>query len=1211
MLKRLIAVAFVVALFLGLNPRLSYAISFADYVYQSVKTGHISAVRQYMRQGYNINAVNSEGMSALCTAAYNRDFVTYNRLVRLGASENVDCLQKVDVAEMKTTEKQYVVRSNQQQNTTYVRRTSAAPVAKSAKVSGSSNMGTYIGLGALAAGGIAAVALSGGGGGGSHHGGDTPGKTCPTGQHLVDGECVPIECPEGTVLIGNDCVVPYQCMDGEYWNGSECVRMECPAGTHLVGSECVENDTCPSGQHMVDGECVDIVCGEGYQLVGEGCVKIGECPIGQYKAGDVCVDIICPENTHLVGNSCVADDIHIVKEDDTTLIGIGSNARNVFNLRSVPVYPDSISSIDLDNTGNGDVYGIYGYSGEVFNSFVAAYDEEGNTNKKPVGIGTITIKDNGSGTVYGMYSHIADVTQYKEAVNAYSLYNGTAYGNIEIEHTGGGVTYGLLGDVRAYNTYASMGGNSYGDITIRGDGDMYGIYGYVAATNGLIFWYGNRAEANINLVSEGDGNVYGMAISKDDIPGAGSGGQAKASWFAFNAYADNGSVDGKIDIYKKNGSGNVYGMYGGRELYNAMSYGTMYAGKPTARSRGVISIFNAGHDNQAYGMYLPDEDEKAVIYNLDENNSESIIDIVNYSNGVATGMRGGKKASIINSGTININNMRDGTAVGIYGESGSSIENKGLIKIERKNDSYSIDGEKIDYVVDSAIGGSAYGIYAESGATVKNSGFVVVSGAENGTGIYLEKGATLENTGTVQFDGTYGSIVENGDVIDIYNQGRTNSLSSVELSSMGGGEIILGQGGRFFAESLSGDMSVSEKSVLGSFDDQYVISQALQVADITSLNTVSKSAMFEASKVSNSSGGYDVVMNRKSFDTLLDDKSIAEFLEYNYTNGNNLELYDNLKQASTSAALSSLSNSLTGKDVLPGFRRENSLVYNHLSRQFNESLFNKPDEHYLGGYKYIDISRDKDSVLGGNDGTAHSAYGMVKGKADNGITYGFGATLTQLDSDYDNHSSRKSNILGLWVPAGYDFNRNTKWFSKFYAGYEDGSYDRVTSFGKFSSDIKSYQYGLTNEIRHNIDLNGGIKLTPAAELNLLGIYQKGFDEGHKVNAIRTDDENMLSLEGGLGAYLSKEFNFDKDNSLSIQIGGIYYVEFLDPDKDIDAKMQGMDKKYKLSHKANSDHAVLSARVGYSYKNMTLYGQIEQETGSAKALTIDAGLQYNL
>ena len=71
------------------------------------------------------------------------------------------------------------------------------------------------------------------------------------------------------------------------------------------------------------------------------------------------------------------------------------------------------------------------------------------------------------------------------------------------------------------------------------------------------------------------------------------------------------------------------------------------------------------------------------------------------------------------------------------------------------------------------------------------------------------------------------------------------------------------------------------------------------------------------------------------------------------------------------------------------------------------------------------------------------------------------------------------------------------------------------------------------------------------------------------------------------------------------------MEFLDPDDGTDATIRGMNNKYKISHKFDDDHAALSARVNYKYKNVLLYGELEKDTGNSKAFTIDAGLQYNL
>ncbi len=1129
MMKRLLVLAFVL---LCCGGNTAQAVTFADYAYAKVKDGDVKAVSDYVAKGYDINKGDTHGITALCKAMADKDFNAYRRLRKLGASAKVDCMAKMDqrlVQQYENTISKYPTYAKiVPENTSKT----AVPTVTAKK----DNTLLYGGLGLLAAGGVAALVLSNKDGS-SHHSGE---------KH---------NCPAGQSWNGLGCVCP----TGEEWNGETCEKIVCPDGTELVGDACVERGKCPSGQRLVNGECVEIKC---------------------------------PKNTHLVGNICVADEeIEIVHKNDNDLYGIASDAESIFNLYSSPSHPDDESEIILKNKGNGDVRGLYGYSGEVFNSYVIGDTNSGEyINKKPIGTGTIEIIDEGKGTVYGMYSHISDITQYKEAINASGFNNGTAYGNIKINHTGGGATYGLAGDVRAYNAYVSYAGKAYGDIDIVADGDIYGIYGYVAATNAVNHFYGQEAKGDINLTSKGDGNVYGIMINKSDIPGAGAGDQNLASWFAFNAYTEGGNAEGVINITNY-GDGNVYGMYGGQQLYNAMSFGGQDEdGNPTGHAKGVIKIKNTG-DGDVYGMYMPEADTQGVITNENKNGSESVINIQNAGTGVVTGMRGGKGTSIINSGDIIINH--DGTSVGIYGESKSKINNSGKIEIN-------------GYRYSSATG-PAYGIYAEKEANVINSGEIKVN-ARNGAGIYLEEGATLENTGTVIFSGTGESIVQDGAALDIY--GEKAKASAVDLNELGGGEIVLGQNGKFIAESLSGNMTVSEKITQGSSEDYFVVKNALQADNTDNLTLASKSAMFEADKQEGEKG-YDVVLKRHSFDSLLENKDAAQFWETNYQQEQANAIFDDLKTAATEAELEQKDANYRGEDVLPSFRRENALLYNHLSRQFNENLFDKPNETFMGGYKYIDISRKSDGLLVGNDGQVSAAYAMLKGKTRSGMTYGLGGTISQLKSDYDNGSSRKSNLFGLWLPAGYDFRNGTQWYSKLYAGYEDGSYDRKTPQGKYSSDITSYQYGVSNELRHNINLGGGLRFTPAAELNLLGIYQDGYDEGSQLGALHSDKENILSLEGGLGAYLSKEMNIGENHQLGIQIGGIYYVEFLDPDEGTEATLSGMRGRYKIKHQFDDDRAVVSARINYNYKNLTLYGMIERELKNYKGVAVDVGLQYNL
>ena len=382
----------------------------------------------------------------------------------------------------------------------------------------------------------------------------------------------------------------------------------------------------------------------------------------------------------------------------------------------------------------------------------------------------------------------------------------------------------------------------------------------------------------------------------------------------------------------------------------------------------------------------------------------------------------------------------------------------------------------------------------------------------------------------------------------------------------------------------------------------------LQAKKVDDLTLKSQSAMFAAGKRENEDGGFDVVLRRRDLKDILDNTGIGQFYDTNYELGNNVGLFDELKQNKSDEALIKTAANFSGTDVLPWFRKEDALVYKHLSKQFNDSLFNKPEENYIGGYKYIDISAEEDGTLTESNGKANAAYGMLKGTADNGITYGLGATVTHLESDYDTGASRKSNSFGLWLPVGYDFG-SAKWFSMLYAGYADGDYKRKTKLGKYSADIDEYQYGLTNEARLKINLKNGFNFEPLAELNLFGIYQNGFDEGEQDSALRVDSGNSLSLEGGLGAYLSKEFFFGDKGKLGLQIGGVYYVEFLNPDDGYYAAMNGMNNRYKLKNKFKDNYMLLSFRANYTYNDLMLYAALSKETDGSKAFTIDTGLQY--
>ena len=151
-------------------------------------------------------------------------------------------------------------------------------------------------------------------------------------------------------------------------------------------------------------------------------------------------------------------------------------------------------------------------------------------------------------------------------------------------------------------------------------------------------------------------------------------------------------------------------------------------------------------------------------------------------------------------------------------------------------------------------------------------------------------------------------------------------------------------------------------------------------------------------------------------------------------------------------------------------------------------------------------------------------------------------------------------------------------------------------------------YKITDSIENNF--YGRFELEPLAELNMFGVYQNGFNEGNLNNAIKIDDNNNLTVEAGIGAFLRKDVIYDNDKKLGVKLGGLYYVEFFEDGKSFDVEMNNMSGRYSLAHRKNQNRGVLMFRTMYDYKNFSIHGGIEKEFGNNDALLIDAGLKYN-
>ena len=140
-----------------------------------------------------------------------------------------------------------------------------------------------------------------------------PPTSCPTGETLTNGVCVPpTSCPSGEVLSGGQCVPPSTCPSGQVLSGGQCVPpTTCPSLQVLSGGQCVPPTTCPSGQVLSGGQCVPpTTCPSGQVLSGGQCVPPTTCASGQVLSGGQCVPpTTCPAGETLTGSVCATTTI--------------------------------------------------------------------------------------------------------------------------------------------------------------------------------------------------------------------------------------------------------------------------------------------------------------------------------------------------------------------------------------------------------------------------------------------------------------------------------------------------------------------------------------------------------------------------------------------------------------------------------------------------------------------------------------------------------------------------------------------------------------------------------------------------------------------------------------------------------------------------------------------------------------------------------------
>lgn len=896
----------------------------------------------------------------------------------------------------------------------------------------------------------------------------------------------------------------------------------------------------------------------------------------------------------------------------------GDEAGSATNEGVINVYSKDSYGMKVDNENgslinNGTINIMAGATGSV-----AMYGEKGTISNGKKGVinmgvsGTVmkatdaTISNEGTITLANTASTAMRITNNGTAQNA-------ASGTINVN---GSNSYALAADDGATATL-----NNAGTININnGATGSYAMYGKNAtlnnagainvlqsSTTAMFTQVGeltNKGKINLAAadaiglyVTEGQAvNASGAIIDVNSNGKAmnvvGTGSITNSGTINLNAanahglYAQNGGTATNLGTIKLNSSGMAYGMYGsgGAKLTNNSSingkaenaYG-MYGSNMT--NAGTISITGTG-TGASYGM----RSTGGTVSNTSQ---------IEVTASQAYGIELTGAGTATNSGTITVTGTGNGTSYGMYGSDGAQLINKGTINV-------------------NSTSGTAVGMYATGiGSSITNTGNIVLNGVSITTdysGISSSDDPDTDATNCTSAGCGNFIKVENG--ATFYNNGQVSSASAMNFNVMSAantGTIMLARGGSFEAPEISGEITAAADIVTEGNETTYVNENSF-VGQDSGIKLNSGSYLFDAYLVTNEAGNQDVVMTMKNFADVVDNGSVANFLSSNYTLGKNMDMYSILKAAGDATSFTTAVAEQMGLNLIPSFAKQNMDIVKAVNRHMSQTLFaNQSSNDVRAMFDFVYDYREQDGVnmLSGYEDNAATAYALFDRKYNNNFRYGLGVSFTRYESDYDNGSSRDEVVAQVLAPLIYT-TEGLKAVSMPRLGIGWGEYKRRIGSDESKADVKNYYYGITNEVRKEIDF-GTVTLEPTAEFNILGLYQ---DSTKEKNGLEVKSANNLSVEGSIGLYARKSFSIMEENDLTLRAGGSWYHEFNNPYQAARARIAGMLGSYQMdTYDVERDRGILSVRMDYKHDRFDFYFEANKFLEEDDGYALSAGLGY--
>ena len=752
------------------------------------------------------------------------------------------------------------------------------------------------------------------------------------------------------------------------------------------------------------------------------------------------------------------------------------------------------------------------------------------------------------------------------------------------------------------------GGEIRNNGTLTINNSVSNVNAMHVAEGGSALNYGNEQSGvygtiNVGTSSSATGtNNVGMLVDGDEAGSATNEG-------VINVYSKDSygmKVDNENGSLINNGTINIMaGATGSVAMYGEK--GTISNGK-AMNVVGTGSITNSGTINlnaaNAYGMYGSNMTNAGTIsitgtgtgasYGMRStggtvSNTSQIEVTASQAYGIS--LTGAGTAT--NSGTITVTGTGSDTSYGMYGSGGAKLINNGTINV-------------------NSTSGTAVGMYATgSGSSITNTGNIVLNGVSITTdysGISSSDDPDTDATNCTSAGCGNFIKVENG--ATFYNNGQVSSASAMNFNLMSAantGTIMLARGGSFEAPEISGEITAAADIVTEGNETTYVNENSF-VGQDSGIKLNSGSYLFDAYLVTNEAGNQDVVMTMKNFADVVDNDSVANFLSSNYTLGTNMDMYSILKAAGDATSFTTAVAEQMGLNLIPSFAKQNMDIVKAVNRHMSQTLFaNQSSNDVRAMFDFVYDYREQDGVnmLSGYEDNAATAYALFDRKYNNNFRYGLGVSFTRYESDYDNGSSRDEVVAQVLAPLIYT-TEGLKAVSMPRLGIGWGEYKRRIGSDESKADVKNYYYGITNEVRKEIDL-GTVTLEPTAEFNILGLYQ---DSTKEKNGLEVKSANNLSVEGGIGLYARKSFSIMEENDLTLRAGGSWYHEFNNPYQAARARIAGMLGSYQMdTYDVERDRGIFSVRMDYKHDRFDFYFEANKFLEEDDGYALSAGLGY--